>query len=610
MLTLEDTIYPRLKRKPTPAELTLLFTPSTADLHHICAVCTHGTPRLARLIHLVIARHLRGFQSLRDIPRPIQRHIAASVGLEGFLPQLPTQDHRRPYTEHTQWVRDHLHFTSFRTYGVQELHRVLESCCTRHEDLVSIINAAVEHLHQLQYELPGFTRLVKEATHVRSRVNRSIFDRVVTHLTETDQEKLNRLLEEQPTGGKSNWNLIKQEPRKASLSQLKVALGHLQDLEDITPQVNLKMWVSNSKFEQFVREARSLHRQALGRLTLHKRYTLMVALLEDQQARIKDDLGTLLVKRMFRLRNAALTQLKALQERHQGHTDMLIEQLRQITVLLADKNPEGVLEDIQKVIPKPEDTLLDIDQYQGRSRNNFVPFMLWGYQQNRQVLLKLLEVVPITSTSDNKDLEEAIRYVLEHRSERDPNLSTFNIDPRFKEVTILPLLPLGWVPEVWRPFVFQHNGREVIVVQGHPLGLNKMYFEMCVLMHVAWELRSGDLCIEGSNQYANYTRELVSPQEMEQELPVFLKQMNLDGTPRKMVSTLKARLQDVARWADVQLKSPEMSGTRIKGETFTLSRQEADPEPAGFIEHRQRLATGLAQQERTVLDALFDTEHL
>ena len=96
MLTPEDTIYPRLKRKSTPAELTLLFTPTSSDLHHVCAACKHGTPRLARLIHLVVARPLRGFQGLRDIPRPIQRHIASCIGLEGFLTQLPTQDHRRP----------------------------------------------------------------------------------------------------------------------------------------------------------------------------------------------------------------------------------------------------------------------------------------------------------------------------------------------------------------------------------------------------------------------------------------------------------------------------------------------------------------------------------
>lgn len=69
--------------------------------------------------HLVVARHLRGLR----VPRPIQRHIASCIG-ESFL---------------TRWVREHRHFTSIRTYGIQEPQRVLESCCTRHEDLVSIV---------------------------------------------------------------------------------------------------------------------------------------------------------------------------------------------------------------------------------------------------------------------------------------------------------------------------------------------------------------------------------------------------------------------------------------------------------------------------------------
>ena len=49
VLTPEDTFCPRLKRKPTPVELTLLFTPTTEDLQHVCAPCKQGTPRLAHL---------------------------------------------------------------------------------------------------------------------------------------------------------------------------------------------------------------------------------------------------------------------------------------------------------------------------------------------------------------------------------------------------------------------------------------------------------------------------------------------------------------------------------------------------------------------------------
>ena len=209
-----------------------------------------------------------------------------------------------------------------------------------------------------------------------------------------------------------------------------------------------------------------------------------------------------------------------------------------------------------------------------------------------------------------KDLEHSIRYVLEHPSEKDPNLSTFTTHPRFEDIVVVPDVPLRWVPEVWRPFVFQQKGREVWVLQGHPLGLSKLYFEMCVLLHVAWELKSGDLYTQGSEDFANYTRELVSDSELQAELPVFLEQMGLDETPGQMTQTLRSKLQETAHWADVRLKSPAVSGTRIKGETFTLSKMEAEKEPEGFVEHRQRMVQGMGRHRLTVLDALFDADHL
>ncbi|GGJ55455.1 DUF4158 domain-containing protein [Deinococcus roseus] len=553
------------------------------------ATCLYLPNRLARLIHLLVTRHLHQPLQLKHIPRNIQRHIAHTSGLQGALPRLRAQEHDVPYLEHLRAVREHLGLISFRTYGTVELARVLQGCCTRHEDMVSILNAAVETLHLQHFELPGFTTLVKVATTVRATINKTIFSQVMGLLEEEGCLQLDRLFEVEADETTSRWNALKLDPKKASLSQLRGILSQLAVLEKLSPSVNLKSLVSRSKFEQFVQEAKSLNRQAMVRLTLMKRYTLAVALLEARRAQLRDDLGTLFVRRMFRIRTHALNLLKDLQEKHQGHTDALIDQLRQVAVLLAAEDQNDVLTKVREAIPKPEDTLLDIDRYLGRTRNNFVPFMMKGYLSHRAALLNFLEGVSVKSTSDNKDLEHSIRFVLEHRSEKDPNLSTFTIDPRFDDVVIVPDVPLGWVPEVWRPFVFQHKGREVWVLQGHPLGLSKLYFEMYVLLHVAWELKSGDLCIEGSEDFANYTQELVTDVEMQAELPLFLEQMGQEGTGAGITRTLKQKLQETARWADARLGFPERSGTRIKGETFTLSRMEAEKEPEGFEGHRQRI---------------------
>ena len=286
-----------------------------------------------------------------------------------------------------------------------ELARVLQGCCTRHEDLVSIVNASVETLHLQHFELPGFTTLVKVATTlvkvattVRASINRLIQGWVIEKLGEEGCKQLDQLFEVGADETTSKWNTLKLDPKKASLSQLRGVLLQLAEVEKLAPAVNLRSQVSRSRFEQFVEEAKSLNRQAMVRLTLQKRYTLAVALLEAKRSRLRDDLGTLFVKRMFRLRSGALTALKLLQEKHQGHTDDLIEQLRKVAEVLAAQDQEDVLKKIQQAIPKPENTLQEIDQYLGRTKNNFVPFMLRGYNSHRAALLNFLEGVSITST--------------------------------------------------------------------------------------------------------------------------------------------------------------------------------------------------------------------
>ncbi|MHC1699024.1 MAG: hypothetical protein AB9919_13385 [Geobacteraceae bacterium] len=39
---------------------------------------------------------------------------------------------------------------------------------------------------------------------------------------------------------------------------------------------------------------------------------------------------------------------------------------------------------------------------------------------------------------------------------------------------------------------------------------NRHYFEMCVFSHLMVELKSGDLCIPGSNHFADYRAQLIS----------------------------------------------------------------------------------------------------
>ena len=49
-----------------------------------------------------------------------------------------------------------------------------------------------------------------------------------------------------------------------------------------------------------------------------------------------------------------------------------------------------------------------------------------------------------------------------------------------------------------------------------PVRVNRRHFEVCVFSQVMWELKSGDLCIEGAEQFSDYRAQLISWQEYEQ----------------------------------------------------------------------------------------------
>jgi len=57
--------------------------------------------------------------------------------------------------------------------------------------------------------------------------------------------------------------------------------------------------------------------------------------------------------------------------------------------------------------------------------------------------------------------------------------------------------------------------------------LDRRHFEVCVFSQVMWELKSGDLCIEGSDKFADYREQLISWKEYEETIAAYGEQVEL-----------------------------------------------------------------------------------
>lgn len=92
--------------------------------------------------------------------------------------------------------------------------------------------------------------------------------------------------------------------------------------------------------------------------------------------------------------------------------------------------------------------------------------------------------------------------------------------------------------------------------------LHRRHLEVCVFSKVAEELRTGDLCVEGSEKYADYREQLLSWEECKPLLEQHCSELGLAApTPEGLVAQLKEMLSQTA--AEVDRAYPENASVVI-----------------------------------------------
>jgi len=119
------------------------------------------------------------------------------------------------------------------------------------------------------------------------------------------------------------------------------------------------------------------------------------------------------------------------------------------------------------------------------------------------------------------------------------------------------------------------------------------------------ELKSGDLCIPGSDQFSDYRKELVSEDEFERGVALYGEQAGIPVDGPSFIARLRAQLEAAAKRADDNFPGNEY--LRIENGEPVLKRLPRKPEPDGLLRLEQQLAERMVAVD--IIDALSDTEH-
>ncbi len=587
MTSIERTAYPRFSRAPSVRELHEIYTPTPTDVAFVATTARGPAQKFGLMILLKVYQRLGYFPKPETIPGAIISHIRAVMKLPADLVPDIASNHTL-YRYHAA-IRKHLEIQSEGKYVRHIAAQALHQAAQVMENPADCISAAVEILVKEHCELPGFSTLERMARRVRNLVNRGIYQRVADRLTEAKQQALLQLLERENAENVTTFNRIKEAPKSATLTHLDEWLSRLIWLQSLGNMAPLVEGIRSAKVKHLAEEARSLHATNFGDFSVAKRLTLLVCLIHQATISTHDEILQMFLKRMSKLTTKAKEELERLREQERTTSEHLIEvfsDVIQVTTEIEDLAESS--QQIRAVLTREGGAarlLEQCEQVSAHHDDRYQPFIWRFYSVHRKALFRVIKTLDFQSTTSDQALITAMNFIIAH--EHDPK--------KYLEATI----DLSFASKKWLRTVQVRRKRKSWFIRQH--------LETCVFSYLAAELKTGDLCVTGSEQFADYRSQLLTWEECAPFVAQYCQRLNLPMTAEGFVEHLRTRLTEVA--AEVDRTRPENRELIIneRGEP-TLKRLRAKATPQGLAQLEEALRERIP--ERHLLDILARIDHI
>ena len=523
-----------------------------------------------------------------------------------------------------------------------------------------LINVALEQLVQKGLELPGFSTLDRMAMSIRSEVNSDIFTLVAKRIGDEDHAGLLRLVTTLGLDRKTMFNLLKKSAQRATWSNMKKLSDHRTWVDGLG---NTGVWLEGlaaAKIADFAGEAEAADAGVMQDYAEAKRITLMACLVHKARMRVRDDLTTMFCKRVAIKVKRARTELEEIRHQQQSIVEALVGNyrtlLRQVDVdgpaqtarakagaltkaaldaleglegLEEESRPAEVSRRLQgKVSPAflalaeglmvqsnglfSVTSVVDdfggfaaqydqIEKVSAHHGDNWEVLLHGHMKADRPVMLNLLESLGLVATSEDSRVLDALAHLLRFRSSRDyipvrgqdgEGRDTGRVDISFAT----------------------HNWQKIVRDRTRPSSYVRRHFEAMVFVNLADELRTGDIAVTGSEEYADWSQQLLDWEEVEAALPKYLVEVGFrePGDDRPFdAAAFRTQLQDrlTAAAAAADSGYPENEGLFIDPKTGvpTLEKYRADERRPSAVKLEQAIKSRLP--ERSLLGVLARTGH-
>jgi TnpA family transposase len=586
MTAIDRTAYPRPGERLTLEELSSRYGLVGADHTFIRAKARGDTGRLMLATLLKTRQDLGGFPALSNIHAETIAHLAFQLALVPAPGLLDEPQRQATLHHHRAVVRAYLGVAPYGEAGESLVVTTVTHAAETMSDPADLINRAIEALGKAAIDLPAFSTLDRLANHVRAQVHAQMFDTVAVRLTVDHEAMLNALLMVPEDSVTTGFNRLKQTPGPARPKNIRLWTDRLNWLKGLIGLDSALEGITHTKVRQFAAEASALEvRDLLDISKAGKRYTLLLSLIRQARARCRDELIEMLVRRVRRTQAMAKEKLKALHDRHREMEETLIAIFGRVLDTAKIGETDEVAGSRIRVILAEQggiDALSERCETVGAwHHNNDLP-LLWGVHANsRGLMFQLLELMEIRSATQEQSLLEALALVVANRqSHRDE---------------LVGELKLGFASARWHNFVIKRRDSKG--------AFDRRALEVCVFIHLADALQTGDVYVVGAECFDDYRKQLLPWTECQKRLTEYCRALGLPETGQAFAAQLKQRL--AASAIEVDAGFPKNSELTFDTGGFPhLKKQHARAQPAGLAAFEQEIAERM--KERHLLDIIRD----
>ncbi|HDV6129412.1 TPA: Tn3 family transposase, partial [Pseudomonas aeruginosa] len=522
------------------------------------------------------------------LPQELISHVRQCLRYGARI--APRYSNPRTLYRHQAAVRQYLQVTPFYSSdGLAITEEIARDCAVVLEQRVDLINAMLDELIQRGYELPAYSTLNNIAETALASAQEVTFNLIVLRAPIEVIYKLKELLDTDFGRRQSDFNALKQAPKKPSRKHLEVLIDHLAWLESFGDLDAILEGVVDAKIRHFATQAAASDVAELKDCSLPKRYTLMLALIYRMRVRTRDHLAEMFIRRISTIHKRAKEELEQIQARQRQKLEQLAATLDGVVQILVQEPDDQEAGSLIREFLSPDGNLDRLREtcaeVQATGGNNYLPLIWKHFKSHRSLLFRLSHLLQLEPTTQDRSLIQALQLIQDSE-----NLHREWID----EHVDLSFASERWVKVVRRP-----------ASEGPPT--NRRYLEVCVFSYLASELRSGDMCVLGSESFADYRKQLLPWEECFHRLPAYCEKVGLPGTAKEFVASLKIQLEETAQHLDEKFPSCRGDVSINEAGEPVLRRVIARDIPPSAIS----LQTALMQRmpARHVLDIMANIEH-